>query len=179
MSWGPTAGHMAQHIVLMNVLAPFLALVLQKLIRGGSARFLLAATVVQLSLLWFWHAPFLLPQAMHSLLLNAVMQVSLFAGALWFWSAVIGAAGVGAWRPIVALLMTSKLFCLLGVLLTFAPRALYSSHAQMAATLDDQQLAGLLMLIACPTTYLLAAVILAGRWLYALDMKPAPGNVEV
>ncbi len=177
MSWGPTAGHMAQHIVLMNVLAPFIALAMQRLIPGWSVRLLVAASVVQLSLLWFWHAPFLLPQAMHSPLLGTAMQVTLFAGALWFWGAVISAAGAGAWRPIVALLMTSKLFCLLGVLLTFAPRALYASRTH-PGTLDDQQLAGLLMLIACPATCLLAAVILAGRWLYGLDTKPAPGHVE-
>jgi putative membrane protein len=63
------------------------------------------------------------------------------------------------------------------VLLTFAPRALYASHTHLG-TLDDQQLAGLIMLIACPATYLLAAVILAGRWLYGLDTKPAPGHGE-
>ncbi len=168
---------MAQHIVLMNVLAPLLALAMQRLMPGWWARFLVAASLVQLSLLWFWHAPFVLPQAMHSPLLGTAMQATLFAGALWFWGAVIGAAGAGAWRPIVALLMTSKLFCLLGVLLTFAPRTLYASPAHVG-TLDDQQLAGLLMLIACPATYLLAAVILAGRWLYALDAKPVPGNVQ-
>jgi putative membrane protein len=164
---------MAQHIVLMNVLAPFLALAIHRLMPAWSARLLMAATGVQLGLLWFWHAPFLLPQAMHSPLLQAAMQATLFAGAVWFWGAVINAAGAGAWRAIVALLVTSKLFCLLGVLLTFAPRALYSSHSH-AASLEDQQLAGLLMLIACPATYLLAAVILAGRWLNSLDAKPAP-----
>jgi putative membrane protein len=154
------------------VLAPFIALALHKLIPSWSARFLVAASVVQLLLLWFWHAPFLLPQAMHSPLLSTAMQASLFTGALWFWGAVISAAGAGAWRPIVALLVTSKLFCLLGVLLTFAPRALYASHAG-TATLDDQQLAGLLMLIACPATYLLAAVILAGHWLASIEAKAA------
>jgi putative membrane protein len=159
---------MAQHIVLMNVLAPCLALAMRRLAISGWARWLLPATLIQLGLLWFWHAPFLLPQVMHAPGLQPLMQGTLLAAAMLFWAAVVDAAGTRSWRPLAALLLTSKLFCLLGVLLTFAPRALYAHH-DTAAALADQQLAGLLMLVACPATYLLGAVIVAARWLRVLE----------
>jgi putative membrane protein len=168
---------MAQHIVLMNLVAPGLVLAMRRLGWPGASRFLLPATVIQLGLLWFWHAPFLLPQAMHEPLLQPVMQGTLLAAAVLFWLAVIGASGARSWRPITALLLTSKLFCLLGVLLTFAPRALYAHH-DAAAGLEDQQLAGLLMLIACPATYLVGAVIIAGRWLSALEGETRAANAH-
>ena len=166
---------MAQHIVLMSVVAPGLVLILRAQLSPRFDRFLVPATVVQIGILWFWHAPFSLPHAMNAQVAHAVMQATLLGSALWFWAAVVSAVGTGAWRPIAALLITSKLFCLLGVLLTFAPRALYTPHGVPAA-IDDQQLAGLLMLIACPATYLLAAVILAARWLDAIEATPAGGN---
>jgi putative membrane protein len=39
--------------------------------------------------------------------------------------------------------------------------------------LDDQQLAGMLMLIACPLTYVAAGVVLAGRWLFGVEADHA------
>jgi putative membrane protein len=59
---------------------------------------------------------------------------------------------------VLALLLTGKLTCLLAVLLVFAPRALYP-HAALA----DQQFAGLLMLAACPLSYLGAALVITLR----------------
>jgi putative membrane protein len=101
------------------------------------------------------------------------MQASLLVAATWFWIAVYEGMRdrVTAWRPIVALLVTSKLFCLLGVLFIFAPRVLSAGapHHQAAHLLADQQLAGLLMIVACPLTYLLAGIVCAARWLAALE----------
>jgi putative membrane protein len=74
-----------------------------------------------------------------------------------------------------ALLITGKLFCLLAALLVFSPRVLYPDalaahrHAPVAADLlSDQHLAGLLMLVLCPLTYVLAGVLIAERWLREL-----------
>ena len=113
-------------------------------------------------------------RAMQSSLLHSLMQLSLFAAAIWFWSALLGLRGGARWRGLLALLLTAKIFCLLGVLLVFAPRLLYpeamfSAHAGghlVSASLADQQLAGLLMLVVCPASYLTAAVVKApgGTW---------------
>ncbi len=179
MTFGSLAGQMAQHIVLMNIVAPLAVVVmLAQLRQRGIAvpdpgRWIAPATILQLALLWFWHAPAL--QALHSPLMHWAMMASLGASALLFWWAVL-APGDRRWRALLALLTTSKLFCLLGVLLTFSPRPIYAGghagHGMAVDILADQHLAGLLMLVACPATYLVAAVILAARWLGALDRRP-------
>jgi len=191
--FGPLSHAMTGHILLMNVLAPALAVASGGALGRASLRAggLVAPTLVQLVLLWGWHAPPSLSAAMDRPLLHILMQASLLAAALWFWGAVAGTAATGEgsgnqrsgqqgsggqWRALLALLSTSKLFCLLGVLLTFAPRPLYPGLAPHGAAalepLTDQQLAGLMMLIACPLSYLVAAVVVASRWLTASDEGP-------
>ena len=58
---------------------------------------------------------------------------------------------------------------MLGALLVFAPRPIYSS-GHHGFDLADQQLAGLLMLAACPLSYVLAAIVIA------VETLLAPGN---
>ena len=71
------------------------------------------------------------------------------------------------WHAIPALLLTGKLVCLLAVLLVFAPRALYgTAHAHGVSALDDQHLAGLLMIAACPLSYLVAAIMITVALVY-------------
>ncbi len=100
--------------------------------------------------------------------------MSVLAGAaVWFWWALIAAS---EWRALIALLLTGKLACLLGALLIFAPRDLYNLDGLVLAlcttgpsSLADQQLAGLLMITACPLSYLVTGVALAARMLVRLD----------
>lgn len=176
-AFGPLSAQMLVHIVLMNAVAPLAVMVyLAPLTRRPWPRFLFAATLVQVALLWAWHAPPALAAAMQSDALHAAMQVSLFVAALWFWSAVLSERAA-RWRAILSLLVTGKLFCLLGVLLVFAPRALYpgmSGGTAFGPMLGDQQLAGLLMLVACPATYLVAGVVLAARWLTHIERAGHP-----
>jgi putative membrane protein len=176
---GPLSLHMAQHILLMNVVALVVAAVL---LRGLTAmpihRSSWIAAIVQIALLWIWHAPPVMNAAMQDTGLHVTMQASLFVAALWFWSAVLASAKTASWMPILVLLGTSKLFCLLGVLLVFSGHEIYAigpGHAGHpgAEALADQQLAGLLMLVACPLSYLGAGVVIAARWLTALESKSA------
>jgi putative membrane protein len=169
--------HMAQHIILMNVLAPMAALMLRRTLGLVSSESLTPATVVQIVLIWAWHAPPILPIAVADPLMHTVMMTSLFGSSLWFWCAVVADGRSEGWKAILPLLVTSKLFCLLGVLLVFAPRELFSfrsvhdiQHDYLALdVMADQQLAGLMMLVACPATYLLAGVIVSARWLRSLE----------
>lgn len=198
MPGGFLTHHMAAHILAMNVVAPALVLALPTLpvrrravatagfstgangvsVEGlGSGRSLAAATALQLALLWGWHTPAVFAAATASAGLMALMHLSLFATALWFWSAVVTATRRGDWGPLGALLVTGKLFCLLGLLLAFAPRALYASAAFIQSCfasggtfgpsppVADQQLAGLLMLTACPLVYVTAAIVIAQKML--------------
>jgi len=99
-----------------------------------------------------------------------LMQATLFFSALWFWLTVFNQTGEHLWRAVIALLLTGKLFCLIAVLLIFAPRVLYGMTAiNMPIELADQQLAGLLMVTVCPITYVLAAVVLISRWFQTLS----------
>jgi putative membrane protein len=134
------------------------------------------AAALQIILLWGWHSPAILAEALAVAPLLLAMHASLFLAAVWFWLAVMAEARRGSWFPLAALLVTGKLFCLLGILLTFAPRVLFEqaaivcfgSAAPAERLLKDQQLAGLLMLTACPIVYVTAALLLARRRLTVL-----------
>lgn len=173
----PLSWHMGVHILLMNAVAPIAALSLVEVFRRYPKSFLvhslLAATLAQVAMLWIAHVPSVVEWAMYLPAAHLVMQIALFASALWFWLAAFLQSGASRWRAIVAMLITGKLFCLLGILFVFAPRPLYAglmhdhggdiglAHSALA----DQQLAGLLMVVACPLTYVLAGVVIAARWL--------------
>jgi putative membrane protein len=180
----PLAAHMAIHIATMNLVAPAVIWVLRHYTTTspevGWPPWLGTATGMQLAVLWFWHAPVAMVFAMSTVGGLLLTQTSLLLSALWFWHCVFGAA---RWRSILALLITAKLFCLLGVLLVFAPRAIYPNlhameqhHMLFATAIADQQLAGLLMLIACPLTYLVAGVATTTRWVLIAAAGSAPSN---
>jgi putative membrane protein len=162
----PLASQMAIHILAMNLLAPALILALRRFSALTHRRFggLALATTVQLVAIWAAHAPALL-DAMHGRTVWMLsVHVALFAVAFWFWHEVFATAGDRRWRAVVALLITAKLFCLLGALMVFG-----------GAT-DDAQTAGLLMLVACPITYLFAAGVIARRWLLDVEARPAQSS---
>ncbi len=178
----PLSLHMVQHIALMSVVAPLVAVALARNPRaeGALGRQLWAATLIQMMLLWLWHAPSLQQAAVHSGLLQAAVHGSLFLAAVFFWTALLRLPLRARWQGIAALLVTGKLACLLAALLVFAPRLLYAgTHAHHATiTLSDQQLAGLLMITACPLSYVLAGIVLAARALSDLRMMGAAEGRE-
>lgn len=176
--FGPLTQHMSGHFLLMNVTAPAVAIA-AVLAYGARPRLtgltLFGLTALQLALLWAWHFPSALAFA-HALPAIAVaMQASLFAVAFAFWLSVFSERSHHRWRAILALAITGKLFCLLGVLIVFAPRPLYAvlghGHLSPDAMLADQHLAGLIMLAICPLTYVAAGVVLSARWLWELDER--------
>ncbi|MFC3643531.1 cytochrome c oxidase assembly protein [Aquibium oceanicum] len=179
---GPLALQMGQHIFLMNVVALAAASGLGRHMPFPLRKWPVAAAVVQVVLLWSWHAPPVLSQAIGSSTLHMMMQASLFVSALWFWRAVLAISEDQKWLSIGLLLFTSKLFCLLGILLIFAGRDLYqlgAGHGGGAtgamSGLEDQQLAGLLMVVACPLSYLGTGVFIAARWVGVLQRRAPHG----
>lgn len=167
------AKHMGTHIALMNFVAPALALLLHERLPLPFTSRLFTATTAQLLVLVAAHAPGALIAAHQSMAVHVLVQAALLVVSLWFWSAVFTAVGTQQWRAIAALLVTGKIFCLVGAIFTFAPRPLLAGlagHAP-AAAVADQQLAGLLMLTACPLTYVLAGVVVSVRWLAALSAQ--------
>ncbi|MGZ8907899.1 MAG: cytochrome c oxidase assembly protein [Methylobacter sp.] len=168
---GVFSRHMIIHIALMTVAAPVLASLLLKLsAKSASVSTLFAAVTLQAALLFAWHSPLGIGLAMKGHAGTLLMQATLFSSALWFWLTVFNQTGEHLWRAVIALLLTGKLFCLMAVLLIFAPRVLYGMTAiNMPIELADQQLAGLLMVTVCPITYVLAAVVLISRWFQTLS----------
>ncbi len=168
--FGAQSTHMVLHIAAMNVAAPLAAAALSQSLprRIARHRTLWIAAALQLTLLWAWHAP----SVQHAFAGSHGYQLAahgvLFLSSFLFWIAVIGLPEAGRWQAIAALLVTGKLACLLSALLIFSPRALYDISLHPGLHLDDQQLAGLLMITACPLSYLIAAVVIAAQFINRL-----------
>lgn len=168
---------MIAHIALMGPLACLFAMILLKLYRYelpvsfSNSNFcsLWLATVIQLLFFLAFHIPFI-HQKMH--FHGAYMLVPMLAASIWFWTTVFHTCHKNYWKSVLALLLTGKAFCLIAVLLIFSPRSLYSNSHYIVG-LGEQQLAGLIMVVACPLTYICAAVLLSVRWLDSIaHMSP-------
>jgi putative membrane protein len=157
--------HMIMHMGVVAVAAPLLALG----IAGGrfdpvrKIPLLFApipAAVVELVVVWAWHAPTLHQEARHCVAgLSAEQGMFLLAG-LWVW---LSAFGGGVWRSgnrtaagIVGLLLTAMHMTLLGALLALTPRPLYiyAEGLSRLTPLEDQHLGGAIMLLTGGTAYL-------------------------
>ncbi len=162
---------MLLHVITMAAIAPCAVATLHwlwGLTWQTLPRHLWMATALQLTCFLFWHSPFGMALGMHAAGGALLLQGSLFAAACLFWWCIAGLAANRnyIWHAIAALLVTGKLFCLVAVILTFAPRPLY--HAMPLA---DQQLAGLIMITLCPLTYVASALWLCRRWLMGFGTR--------
>lgn len=160
------AARTVHHIVLICIAAPLISLALPRPPRQGIGVTLIAAAL-QAIVLWFWHAPALYAAALSSDAVYAVMEITLLASAVLFWSTVRAAsAPVAAF----ALVLTMVQMGMLGALLVFAESSIYAPHALTTAAwglspLQDQQLAGLTMWAPAAGIYLAAALVLVARWI--------------
>lgn len=137
------SARVVHHVLLVVVAAPLLSLARPARAGSGVAMPFVLAT----SVLWLWHIPYAYDAALGHIGLYWVMQASLFGTAVWFWRAAFSQPdGSGAGWVFLAYLAMG----MLGALLTFAPSALYITHATAPlswglAPLQDQQLGGLIM----------------------------------
>jgi putative membrane protein len=171
------SAHMAAHVATMGVAAPLAAYGLGANAHGSRSppggAWLWTATAVQMALLWTAHAPQVIDATAADPHRGPILHLLLAGTALVFWRAIFARNTESPVQPIAALLVTAKLACLLGVLLVFAPRPLYGELASFCGggqwtDLEDQRRAGLLMLFACPATYMTAALVISSRWLTRL-----------
>lgn len=169
--------HMTMHMAVVAVAAPLIALGISqgKLdpVRRAPALFApIPASVLELVVVWAWHAPALHHAARHEAAAMILEQGSFLLAGLLVWLSAFGgdparranraAAGV------VGLLLTSMHMTLLGALLALTPRALYL-HAGSAGGLSplaDQHLGGAIMLLVGGLSYLLG-----GLWLTAVLLR--------
>lgn len=157
---GALSSHMAAHIALMNVVAPIVAIAVVGRVAPFSSTVFWSIAIAQVGVLWFWHLPAVAAAATSHASGTLLMHGSLLAIASLFWIGVLQMRGGRRWQTILGLIITGKLSCLLAALLIFSPRFLYTTHNH-STTMDDQQLAGLLMITACPVSYVLAGIMIA------------------
>lgn len=160
------SARVVHHVVLAVILAPLLVFAFprERMPAPGS---LAAWTGAQAILFWLWHAPVAYSAALSDNAIYWLMQASLLGSSIMFWSALRRASPPAA---VGALLVTMVQMGLLGSLITFASRPLYVPHfltteAWGLSALQDQQLAGLIMWAPAAALYLVAALVVAHRWL--------------
>lgn len=169
------AAHMTMHVAVVGIAAPLLAAGLAGSRWDASSRTSLLAAPVPLSLVelvivWAWHAPVLHEAARALPAVLALEQATFLAAGLLLWLACLG-RGEGDGRNAagtLALLLTSMHMTLLGALLALGPRPLYAhDHAGVGwlSPLDDQHLGGVLMLLVGGASYLGGGLWLMSRLL--------------
>jgi putative membrane protein len=173
------AARVGQHMILTLICAPMVALgrpldalaalVLRRpcaIAQGAGPTSLLAAGLFAV-LLWYWHAPEPYAATFNSTLTYWLMHVTVFGSAFWLWTALLARLGARSARALAAGLLSTVQMGLLGALITFAPRPLYTPHLFTAplwglTPLQDQQLGGALMWAPGCLAFLAAA--LAELW---------------
>lgn len=175
--------HMVMHMGVVAVAAPLLALGiaggrLDPVVKTPQLFAPIPISLLELVVVWAWHAPGLHHAARHSVAGLLIEQSMFFVCGLLLWLSAFGgnsppdanrtAAGV------VGLLLTMMHMVLLGALLALTPRPLYShaeSHSELTP-LEDQHLGGAIMLIGGGVSYLLGGLWLTVRLLRGHAIKP-------
>ena len=157
------AARVVHHVLLVAVAAPLLAKAWPAR-RAGSAA---AAFAVSTAILWAWHAPRAYDLALGHVGVYWAMQVSLLAGATWFWREVF-ARGRSPVEAMTLVLAGFAQMGMLGAILTFAREPLYAAHAVAPLAwgltpLADQQLGGLVMWVPAGAPYAAAGALVARR----------------
>jgi putative membrane protein len=157
------SARVAQHLVLLVVAAPLLALGLPPPRRATAPGGLALASAAFALALWSWHLPGPYGATFRSDPIYWAMQVSLLGSAIWLWRGLLLGAAARPEAALLAGLATAAQSGALGAVLTFAPRPLFAEHAMTTlawgfAPLEDQQLGGLLMWV--PGGIVFAAVSL-------------------
>jgi cytochrome c oxidase assembly factor CtaG len=200
--------HMLQHIVLITVAAPLLAVcglglpvlvgmpgVVRRRLTRLRHRWVPAGLVgphlawgAHIAALWLWHLPAAYDEAVRSWLAHATEHACFLLTAWLFWWHILGPArrrldGLSAALYLVAAIPPGAA---LGALLIFSSQPLYADQSRAAAAsgadpLTDQRLGGLVMWVPLDFAYVGLAVLLLGLWLRALRRRwpePEYGDVD-
>lgn len=169
LSGALASAHMVQHVLLVLVAAPLLALSAPSsaLLRGsplalrrvsggvrrrlglGSATWRMlrepaAVWLLHVATLWLWHASVLYDAALDSTPLHAVEHATFLVTGVLFWRVVVGARGLGRLSPGPAVLLVFGMglqSVLLSALLTFAQRPWYAGYEETTIAWGLQPLA--------------------------------------
>ena len=193
------SAHMAQHELLMVVIAPLLVVArpLVALLWGlpftwrralgqwskrktvqNSWRFFtqpMTAWWVHAAALWLWHIPRFFQATLDSDWIHSAQHVSFLGSALLFWWSLFYAHGKDRYGASVLYLFTTAVHTsILGALLTFASTIWYPAYAATTlpwglTPLEDQQAGGLIMWIPAGFVYVIGGLFLFAEWLHESD----------
>lgn len=178
------SAHMLQHLVLIFMAAPLIALGLPRRLPGNAV----VIWIANAGAMWAWHLPVAYDAAVASRLLHGLEHISFLGTAVLFWGFVLRRSDVSPLTRVGLTFATALQSGALGALLAFASRPLYSSH--LASTErwgltphQDQQLAGALMWVPPGIVYLSVMLVLLYRWFTHIDAgpkvaHPAPGDAS-
>lgn len=179
---GSFAAHMLAHMGVVAIAAPLIAIGLSPFIQRklpstwpAAAPLLslaLIASLVELIVVWGWHAPAARLWAERSVFATILEQTSFLVAGLFLWLTAIAPRGTPAQDSAgaFALLLTSVHMTLLGALLSLAPRPLYgvgdvTCFGLVLGAGEDQALGGVIMLMIGAAVYLAGGVFLLARLL--------------
>ncbi|MEA2702088.1 MAG: putative rane protein [Actinomycetota bacterium] len=192
MARSSLTAHMVQHVLLLVVGSallvaaapvPTLLAGLPRVVRDAAApgwalvsasarsrlwpAWMAAAVVVQTAVMWAWHAPALYGAALDDKAVHAVEHLSFLGAGLLFWGALAAAVAGRRGAGVVAMFVAALPGTALGAALTLAPRTWYPAYP----SLEDQQLAGVVMWGFAGALYVVAAGVVFGLWLAAEDAE--------
>lgn len=147
------------HMALIAVAAPLLALAFRPAIPAGAARLGWPAFAAHTALLWAWHAPGPYDLALAQPAVYAVMEGSLLLSAMAFWACLLATPRDDAQQALLLVFAMLTQMGFLGALFVLGPAVLHPWHAFAAPVagwdaLADQQLAGVLMWVPGAIPYL-------------------------
>jgi putative membrane protein len=144
------SARIGQHMVLILIAAPLIALGLpQRGLHRGRWRSWAPAGAF-FGLLWFWHMPLPYEATFTSAPVYWSMHVTLFGSAILLWRKILHHSGEHAFEALAVGVLSSTQMGLLGAILTLAGHPLFAPHllttqAWGFTPLEDQQLGGALM----------------------------------
>lgn len=167
--------HMTMHMGVVAVAAPLIALGvvggrLDPTNRAPALWAPIPAAIIELIIVWAWHAPGAHHWARHSSYGLVVEQSMFLAAGLFVWISSFGGRsheGERTGAGIIGLLLTAMHMTLLGALLALTPRPLYDHSATVAylTPLEDQHLGGAIMILVGGISYLAGGLWLATKLL--------------
>ncbi len=172
------SSHMIQHVLLIYLAAPLLAIA-WPLVAGHwhapsrlpGMRFLVkpaAAAALSTAALWLWHLPATYDFALTHPLAHVLEHLAFFATFLFYWRLLTNTGTsprlTSNETRALYLLAGATLAAPLGAILTFSDHPFYSHyaanlHSGGRSPLEDQQFGGAIMWLAGPLVYGLAAIL--------------------
>lgn len=156
--------------------------------KSTSRRFLRSVTAPAVTWLLFvfvligWHDPGAYDAALRSELVHDVEHLTFFASAVLYWWHVVGAGprihkGFSRTAQIIYVIAAIPPTMLTGVAIAFAGQPIYTYYLGVPRlwgldVLGDQTIGGIIMWIPGSMMYIIAVLILTGRWLQDEERKP-------